>query len=299
MLIRTTLDFFRRIQLLPSEPIVINPDEIRVWMVGHATVLINFFGTIILTDPLLMRGLPVPKRRVMHGYKVEELPELDYVIISHAHLDHFDKRSLRRLASKTKTLIVPRACRDLVEKMSFQKIIELDWNKNNLESDLNVFAYQAKHWGKRFPWEKADRGYNCYVLERNNHAIFFGGDTAYGEYFKDIGDKHKIDIALLPVGAYKPMMMTSHHMNPLEAHQAFADLKSDHCIPIHWGSFRLALEAMGEPPRLFRTKAEQDGVIDRTHILPNGKSFCLETIEKNIINSFVPEFAPETIKFKE
>jgi L-ascorbate metabolism protein UlaG (beta-lactamase superfamily) len=298
MLVRTILDFFRRIQLLPSEPIIINPDETRVWMVGHATVLINFFGTVILTDPLLVRGLPIPKRRVMHGYKANELPELDYVIISHAHLDHFDKRTLRKLADKTKTLIVPRACRDLVEKMPFQKIIELDWDKTNLETDLNIFAYKAKHWGKRFPWESADRGYNCYVLERNNHAIFFGGDTAYGEYFKDIGNKHKIDIALLPISAYKPMMLTSHHMNPLEAHQAFTDLKSAHCIPIHWGSFRLALEAMGEPPRLFKTRAEQNGVTERTHILPNGKSFGLEIFKKEIIDTFIPEFTPESIKIK-
>jgi L-ascorbate metabolism protein UlaG (beta-lactamase superfamily) len=295
MIFRTVLDFFRKIQLLPSEPITINPNEIKIWMVGHATVLINFFGVTILTDPLLVRGLPIPKRRVMHGYKAEELPELDYIVISHAHLDHFDKRTLRRLANKTKTLIIPRACRDLVEKMTFQKIIELDWGQNLNEQDLFMTAHRPEHWGKRMPWEQINRGYNCYTFQKNNRTIFFGGDTAYGNYFKELGDKYQIDIALLPISAYKPIMMTSHHMNPIEAHQAFQDLKSAHCIPIHWGSFRLALEPMAEPPRLFQTKAEQNGVSERTHILKNGSSFSLAEFEKNFFEKISPELVPEPI----
>jgi L-ascorbate metabolism protein UlaG (beta-lactamase superfamily) len=298
MLIRTLKDVFRRIQLLPSEPIVINPEEIRVWMVGHATVLINFFGTTILTDPLLVRGLPLPKRLVMHGYKAHELPELDFIIVSHAHIDHFNRATLRGLANKTKTLIIPRLCGDLVEGMPFQKVVELDWNKKYSEEGISITAYRAEHWGERYPWQKIDRGYNCYVLESKDKAIFFGGDTAYGDYFTNIGEKHEIDIALLPISAYKPFMMTSHHMDPLEAHQAFADLKSKHCIPIHWGSFRLALEPMNEPPKLFETKAIQNGVADRTHILPNGASFCLADFEERLINTFNSELATETVKIK-
>jgi L-ascorbate metabolism protein UlaG (beta-lactamase superfamily) len=296
MLLKTASDYFRRIQRLPSEPIVIDESEVRVWMVGHATVLINFFGTTILTDPLLVRYLPIPKRLVMHGYKAHELPDLDYVIISHAHLDHFDRRTLRMLAPKTRTLILPRACKDLVEGMPFSEIRELDWDKNYSGEDLKITSYRAEHWGKRMPWERADRGFNCYVFEKNGRAVFFGGDTAYGKHFKSIGEKHEIDIALLPISAYKPMLMTDHHMDPIEAHDAFNDLRSQHCIPIHWGSFRLALESMSEPPRLFKAKAEQNGVADRTHILPNGKSFCLADFENKILSTLNNELAVEPIK---
>ena len=278
MLLKTLTDFFRRGQHLPSEPIVINPNEIRIWMVGHATVLINFFGITILTDPVLVMSLPIPKRRIVHGYKAEELPPIDYIIISHAHLDHFDLRSLRMLVNKTKTIIIPKECSDLIEKMPFKSTTELHWGEILKNNELTVTSYQPEHWGKRVPWERQNRGYNCYTFERNGRTIFFGGDTAYGQHFKKIGQNHQIDIALLPISAYKPMFMELHHMNPLEALDAFKDLKSEHCIPIHWGSFRLTLERMDEPPRLFKDQAERDGIANRTHILPNGKSFSLPGI---------------------
>ena len=178
--------------------------------------------------------------------------------------------------------------------MPFQNIIELDWNKNFVDENISITAYRAEHWGKRYPWERTDRGYNCYVMEKNNRAIFFGGDTAYGNYFREIGSKHKIDVALLPISAYKPFMLTSHHMGPIEAHQAFSDLKSSHCIPIHWGSFRLALEPMNEPPQLFATEAAQNGVSHRTHILQNGTSFSLADFEEKLIETFNAELSLET-----
>lgn len=272
---RSLRDFFRPIRKLPSEPIVINPNEIRIWMVGHATTLINFFGTTILTDPVLVDALPFPKRLTAHGYTAEELPPLDYIIVSHVHLDHCNRRSLRKLAQKTNTIILPRACADMARKMSFSRVIELDWNEENAYPDVKVSAYRPEHWGQRFPWETRNRGYNCYVFEKNQRTIFFGGDTGYGEFFKAIGEKHSIDIALLPIGAYHPI--TPHHMDPEEAHQAFIDLKSIHCIPIHWGSFRLALEPMDEPRELFLEHARGRGVLERAHVLENGESFALDS----------------------
>lgn len=287
MFVKTLTDIFRRVQRLPSEPIIINPNEIKIWMVGHATVFINFFGVTILTDPVMVMGLPLPKRRIMHGYKAAELPEIDYIIISHAHLDHFDRRTLRLLANKTQNIIIPKECSDLVEKMPFKNTAELHWGEVLKNDDLTVTSYRAEHWGRRVPWESKHRGYNCYTLERNGRAIFFGGDTAYGPHFKTIGQNHQIDIALLPISAYKPISMAAHHMNPLEAYNAFNDLQSRHCIPIHWGSFRLTLERMDEPPRLFKNCAEEYGVSDRTHILPNGKSFSLTDNDLQIYHNVV------------
>lgn len=260
---------------MPSEQIVIDPNELRVWMVGHATVLLNLYGTTILTDPVLVRAIPFPKRRLAAAYEAEELPFLDYVVISHAHFDHFNKPTLRKLVGKTGTLVIPRNCKDIVEGMGFKKVVELDWNESTINDDVKIAAYKVEHWGKRVPWEKQNRGFNCYMIEKKEGSVFFGGDTGYGKYFKEIGEKHKIDVALLPISAYNPQMFRVHHMNPEDAMQAALDLKTNHIVPIHWGNFRLSLESLLEPPELFLFHAEEKGLKERAHLLHNGQSFAI------------------------
>lgn len=98
LLYRNLLDFFVATEIAPTEPIVIRSTEVALWMIGHSTVLINLYGTTILTDPVLSFGLPFPKRLVRHGYNIHELPPLDYIVISHTHLDHCNRPTLRRLA---------------------------------------------------------------------------------------------------------------------------------------------------------------------------------------------------------
>ncbi len=276
---RNVWDLFTPMQQMKAEAIVIREDEVRVWMVGHATTLINFFGTTILTDPVLKNALPFPRRLVAPGYTAEALPTLDFIVVSHAHLDHCNVPTLRRLAAKTKTLVLPSHCSNIVKGISFTEIKELNWGERLTQPGIEMTAYRAEHWGERWPWEKEQsRGFNCYVFKKNGRNIFFGGDTGYGPFFKSIGGRHTIDIALLPISAYKPDIFRRHHMNPIEAHQAFQDLKSAHCVPIHWGSFRLSLEPMEEPPQLFMQQARQNNLLNKVHLLRNGQSFCLQTI---------------------
>lgn len=272
---RSIKDLLAPPKKLPNEKIVINPDETRIWMVGHATVLINIFGTTILTDPVLVNGLPFPRRLTSPGYTAGELPPLDYIVVSHAHLDHLNKPTLRGLAQKTKAIIVPKNCTDLVEWMGFGRVIELGWNQKFSADDFSATAYKVKHWGQRVPWERKGRGYNSYVMEKNGRSIYFGGDTGYDGYFKAIGGKHHISLALLPIGAYKPDAFSPNHMNPEEAIKAAEDLGSEHVIPIHWGNFRLSLESIFEPPERFLHHAGQNGMAKKAHLLQNGESFGL------------------------
>jgi L-ascorbate metabolism protein UlaG (beta-lactamase superfamily) len=161
-----------------------------------------------------------------------------------------------------------------VRKIPFKNVVELDWEESTNHNGVTVTAYRPQHWGKRYPWEPVDRGYNCYVIEKNNKTVFFGGDTGYGEFFKHIGSKHSIDVALLPISAYNPAnLLRPHHMTPADAHRAFQDLKGKICVPIHWGSFRLALEPMSEPPALFMELAKMSGVLDKIRLLHNGQNF--------------------------
>lgn len=257
-----------------KKQIVIKDEEIHAWMIGHASVLINFYGTTILTDPVFVNWLPLPKRRIAAGYTAAELPRLDLVLISHAHMDHFNRRSLRKLAPQSSIIIVPRNCGDLVPDGAFKKIIELNSEDEQHFDTLQIHAFRPIHWGERYPWQRKQRGYNSYLLHKNGRSIFFCGDSAYGDLFKSIGQQHRPDLALLPIGAYTPHPLRRVHMDPHDALRAFGDLGADHLIPIHWGNFRLSLERLEEPPQLLCDLASQNGWRDRVHLLRNGESIA-------------------------
>lgn len=259
----------------PKQPIVIKTDEISVWMIGHASVLINFYGVTILTDPVFVTWLPFPRRLIEAGYLAYELPDIDYVLISHAHLDHFNKKSLRQLVNKTKTVIVPKNCADLIAHMGFRRILEMDWESEMHLQDFDLYSFKPIHWGERYPWQKKGRVYNSYMIQREGKSIFFCGDSAYGDMFKKIGERFRTDVALLPIGAYSPISLRRVHMDPFDAVEAFYDLNAAYMIPIHWGNFRLSLESPDEPPRILERVAQLTNNEESIYILKNGESVSL------------------------
>ncbi len=259
----------------PKAPISISPAELQVWMIGHATALINFYGTTILTDPVFVNWIPFPKRVVAPGYQAQELPRIDYVIVSHAHMDHCDRKSLRQVAPRSGTVITARNCRDLIEDLGFKKIIELDWGQKISLPDIDVTAYKPEHWGERWPWQRKNRGYNSFVIEREGQGIFFCGDSAYSDMFQTVGERHRIDLALLPIGSYFPHALRRVHMDPLDAMRAFRQIGAKYLVPVHWGNFRLSLEPINEPPMQLERLSELTGTQDNVYILNNGESITL------------------------
>lgn len=259
----------------PKQPIVIKQNEVSVWMIGHASVLINFFGTTILTDPVLVNWLPFPKRLTAPGYKAEELPKIDYVLISHAHLDHLNKKSLWDLAPKTQTIIVPKNCADLVSPIGFKKVIEISWEETLSLQDFTLHSFKAAHWGERYPWQRKGRHYNSYLIQKNGKSVFFCGDSAYCDMFKKIGEMSRVDLALLPIGAYSPGTLRKVHMDPFDAMQAFYDLRASYMIPIHWGNFRISLESPDEPPRTMERIMQITDSENLVYMLKNGESVTL------------------------
>jgi len=117
------------------------------------------------------------------------------------------------------------------------------------------------------------RYYNAYVIKKNGKEIFFGGDSGYGPFFKQVGKLFSIDIAFLGIGAYCPDSFQKMHKSPEDSLRAFIDLRADSMIPIHYGDFRLSLEPMDEPPKRLRAASKKKGISDRVHILENGESF--------------------------
>lgn len=252
---------------------------VSVTFVNHATLLLQFDGCSLLTDPVYSFSvsffLPRLKRP---GIPFDRLPRIDHVLISHDHYDHLNLRTLRKIRRAfDPTAVVPRGLGKYARRTGFSTIVELDWWEEFRKGDLTITAVPAKHFSGRKGWDRNRSVFCGYVVTKDAGSVYFAGDTGYDEQqFRKIGSRHPIDIALLPIGAYKPhAWFREIHLNPQTAIRAFLDLQAKHLIPIHWGTFKISDEPMAEPPQWLRQEAEKTGISDRVHILNNGESFRL------------------------
>jgi L-ascorbate metabolism protein UlaG (beta-lactamase superfamily) len=248
-------------EILPADvepdPAEWSNDNITICWIGHATVLINFYGLNILTDPVLGNkiGLGVgpftigPKRLVQAALKFKELPRIDLILLSHAHMDHMDLGSLKRFKSTT-PIITSKDTTDVLKQIEAQNVTEMDWRDKTVfksssgAGELEVSAFEVKHWGRRPP-SKRDRGYNGYVLRREGKAILFGGDTANTPQFAELRSQGPFEAAIMPIGAYDPWIRN--HCTPEEAFEMVNAAGAKFMIPMHHQGFRLSREGFNEP----------------------------------------------------
>jgi L-ascorbate metabolism protein UlaG (beta-lactamase superfamily) len=232
------------------EPRSWSPAEVHVAYLGHASVLIGFRGTIILTDPafydrigMRVAGLTIgPRRLVRAALRPEDLPPLDAVIVSHAHMDSLDLPSLRAVAGAP-LLVVPRRTRDLVDALGFARVLELDWGERAAVDGVEIEAIPVDHWGKRWPWERW-RGYNGYVLSRDGVSLLFASDTAYSEHVGRLGRARGVAAAIIGNGAYDPWI--ANHASPEQVWRMFEESGARYLVPVHWDTFRLGKEPLGD-----------------------------------------------------
>jgi L-ascorbate metabolism protein UlaG (beta-lactamase superfamily) len=218
-------------------------------------VLINFYGVRILTDPAFSArvgiGLGIgtlgPKRFVAPALRFDELPPVDLVLLSHAHMDHMDLPTLARFKS-TQAVITAKDTTEILKPTKLQPLAELNWGEpttlKTSRGELRVEAFEVKHWGNRWPGDK-DRGYNGYVLRREGRALLFGGDTAMTPLFRNLRSGGPYAAAIMPVGAYDPWIHA--HCTPEEALQMADDAGAQLIAPIHHSTFKLSDEPMTEP----------------------------------------------------
>jgi L-ascorbate metabolism protein UlaG (beta-lactamase superfamily) len=247
--------------------------DLAATFVGHATVLLQWKGLNILTDPNFAPRVIVPKRLVEPGIPIHKLPPLDLVVVSHAHLDHLVKPSLRQLP-KDVPVVVPTGLAELITPLGFHRVYELNWWQDFEGDGFKVIHVPANHWGRRTPHDR-DRGYGGFVIERHGHHVYFAGDTAYFKGFLEIGRAFPIELALIPIGAYRPSSFRQVHCNPEDALQAFEDMQGRYMVPIHWGTFRLSDEPIHEPPVWLARLCTDNGFDGRVQILQHGRTFVL------------------------
>ena len=237
------------------KPELWDPNRITAAWLGHSTVLLNFYGVTILTDPVLRKrvgadtllGTIGAKRLIAPALQPGKLPPIDLVLLSHGHMDHLDPASLRRLPGSPKTVTAPDTT-DLLTSSRLKAPEELAWNEQTRictpHGDVKISAFEVKHWGARWKYDK-HRGYNGYVIEREGRKVLFGGDTAWTESFKALRSAGPYDIAIMPIGAYSPW--TCSHCTPEQAVQMAEDAGANYFLPIHFKTFALGREGTEEP----------------------------------------------------
>ena len=252
---------------VPAEP----AGGISVTFVGHATVLVRFDGVALLTDPVYSSRLILPKRLVEPGVPLAGLPPLYVVLVSHGHMDHLDVPTHQRLPKTDTVAVVAKNLADLVSGCGYRDVIELAWGDTVTIRDVRITALPVKHWGTRKLWPD-DRGYTGFLVEHRDGTVFFPGDTAYFPGFRDYGRRWAIDVALLPIGAYRPPAFRRVHMNPEDALQTLVDLDARHMVPIHWGTFVVSYEPIDEPVGWLEELARERGLTERVAVLRHGES---------------------------
>lgn len=223
--------------------------QASVTWVGHATFLVRLGGLNILTDPVWSERLPGRSRRMSPpGIAWDDLPKIDAVVISHNHYDHQDKPTLRRLPRDTH-LFVPGASAPWFRKLGFANVTELDWWESAAHGGVTFDFVPAHHWSRRGVRDICRHLWGGWVLTAGKRRVYFAGDTGYGHWFKEIGQRYpNIDVALMPIGAYAPRwFMRPVHTDPDEAIRATSDLGARNMACMHWGTFVLTQEPLMEP----------------------------------------------------
>ncbi len=259
-------------------PILVEDGELGITFIGHSSFLIQIGGRKLLIDPVFVERLIALRRLRRPGVRIKDLPAIDMVLLSHAHMDHLNRPSLRRIVAHTVKMtgraplaVVPWGVEDLVSDLGFARVVTLEWWQTKSISGLDITMTPCKHWGARL-FKDTHRGFGGYAIRGGGHTLYHSGDTAYFDGFHKIGERLKPDVALLPIGAYSPDSYRGVHTCPEEALQGFLDLGAQRMIPMHYGTFRLSQEPMEEPVERLMAAARRAGVADSVCVLPEGET---------------------------
>jgi L-ascorbate metabolism protein UlaG (beta-lactamase superfamily) len=241
---------------------------------GHSSFLIHINGVRLISDPCFFNLLS-KKRKVALPCSINDLKPIHYLLISHDHRDHFDTKSVEILVENNPEMeaLISLGGSRLFKQFKNIKKQEAGWYQEyHLTDELRVVFLPAKHWGRRGSNDFNKTLWGSFLIITHNIKIFFAGDTAYNEkMFKEIRELFgNIDICMLPIGAYSPaFIMKPAHLNPEEAVQAFLDLGGKWFIPMHYGTYDLSDEPMGEP----LARLQKCGINDHLKVLAVGENF--------------------------
>lgn len=242
-------------------------EGVRVTFVGHATVLVQLDGVNVLTDPVWSvaagpRGVFGPRRLRPAAIRLEDLPPIDVVLLSHNHYDHLDVPTLVALQARHPLRVVTGLGNAAFLRQHGIDAIELDWWGRAEVAGLGVSCVPAQHFSGRGLFDRDRTLWAGFVAEGPSGRVYFAGDTGWGGHFAAIRARVGApDVALLPIGAYRPRtMMAPVHIDPAEAVRAHVALGAARSVPIHYGSFRLSADGETEPLERLAAALAAEGV---------------------------------------
>ncbi len=245
--------------------------------IGHATFALRLGGKMIVTDPVWSERIGTEKRRAPPGVPLEKMPKIDVVTISHSHYDHLDLPTLKKIG-RDALYVVPKDVGEILRGAHLPNVVELDWWGTHEHEELRITLVPAQHWSMRVPWDRNKRLWGGFVIDGKEGRAYHAGDTAFNApMFEEIGKRFpKIDWAMLPIGAYDPeWFMSGQHMGPEDAVRAFEILGAKTLCAMHWGTFKLTDEPMGEPPQRTRDAWAKVNRETRLHIADVGETIAL------------------------
>lgn len=260
----------------------LEPNDVALTFVNHATFLIQMPGLNILTDPVWAKRVsPVawagPKRIREPGVALDDLPKIDAIIISHNHYDHLDIETLKTLNDRfSPKHFVPVGDGSLIESIGIKNVQELDWwERADIGASTRITFCPAQHSSARGLFDRDRSLWGSYFIQSERQSVYFGGDSGYSTHYAEI--KRRIgrpDIALLGIGSYAPRwFMKAIHMDPAEAVMAHKDLGAKVSIGMHIGTYQLSAEAVDQPQADLTDALHSDGLsLDDFTVLPEGET---------------------------
>ncbi len=275
---RVKADMKRPVESSPRIPRIADwPKKgLQATWIGHSTVALSVDGFTILTDPVFSSRVGIKlgpvtvglKRLVEPAAPLASIPRPDLILLSHAHMDHFDLPTLRRLESRGTTIITASNTSDLLRASRYKAVRELRWDESARVGPAAIRAIEVNHWGARIRSD-VHRSYNGYLVETDRYRILFAGDTAYTNSFRSVRSSKPVDLAIMPIGAYNPWIHV--HCNPEQAMTMANHAGAEFVLPIHHRTFELSREPRYEP--LERLLAAAGSSPERVCIRDFGQEF--------------------------